>query len=108
MLARTIVAAPAFAVDGKNLGIARGQPGWRRTGWGTEHNRHPRIGQGGNGAVNPVPVPFILRRLYARPGEFTNPGVGQTHVSHLVCVYGPTVFGPLFGVIADAEGKVGK
>lgn len=62
------------------------------------------LAQGIDSAVKPTPIEIARFRLDALLGEFTDPNPGQAKGGHACGIGFPLGFGPMFGVIADAEG----
>ena len=79
------------------------QPFGRRCGRRTEDNTKPCVAKRFNRTVKPAPIELTGFRLNPAPREFTNADARKTHFDHAPRIIGPPIFGPLFGVVANAK-----
>ena len=98
---RAAVPGAALGIHGEHFGIIVRQPGRRCGRRGAKHHLQPRGCQGRNGLIQPTPSELPLRWLHQRPREFRDAHIGQASVSHHLCVDGPALGRPMFGIVAD-------
>ena len=103
MPARAEAARAPLCIDRQHVGVFGQHPARRRGRGRAQHHLQPRLAQRVDGAVEPVPV--IAARPPAPSGSRRTrrsaPRSGQARPCGRVL--GPLRFGPMFGVIADAQ-----
>ena len=111
LVGEVVVPARAEAADapvgahGEHVGHAVDEPLGGRGGRGAQHHLQPRGAEAVDRPVHPPPVEAAGIGLQQAPGELADAHPVEADALHAGGVLGPGRFGPVFGVVADAEAR---
>ena len=103
MAARTEVTALAgVGIYRQNVRIFFAQPFGRCRRGCAQNHLQPGLSQCVNSAVHPFPSELALALFQTAPGELTDAHIGEAQIAHPLRIASPYLFGPMFGIIANA------
>ena len=106
LAAGLVVDGAAIRIDRQHLGISAGQPLGRSGGGRAQDGLDAVARQDGDGAVEQAEVEGALLGLHQVPGEFAHAHDVDAGILHQARIPVPVAFGPLLGVVGDAEQEV--